>query len=113
MPHVCGVAEAVWCACLQGGAAQPLPPMLSVACSNGRTLQCTAVVMAVAPSIAHETIAFEPALPAARVDVVALTRRGHYSKFILRFPRAWWREKGCSGNVNWLQNHMWFFTVYI
>eukprot|EP00041_Stephanoeca_diplocostata_P037390 m.1411037 g.1411037 ORF g.1411037 m.1411037 type:complete len:654 (+) comp25028_c0_seq4:161-2122(+) len=82
-----------------GGAAQPLPPMLSVACSNGRTLQCTAVVMAVAPSIAHETIAFEPALPAARVDVVALTRRGHYSKFILRFPRAWWREKGCSGNA--------------
>lgn len=60
------------------------------------TVQCQRVVVAVPPSMCTR-IAFAPQLPAVRTQLQARVLMPCMSKFILRYPTAWWREQLMSG----------------
>jgi monoamine oxidase len=65
--------------------------------AQGR-ITCARVVVAVPPAIC-KTITFSPALPAARTRLHDEMPMGKATKCILAYDRAFWREKGLSGEA--------------
>jgi monoamine oxidase len=59
---------------------------------------CTRVIVAVPPAIC-KTITFVPALPEARMRLHDEMPMGKASKCVLAYERAFWREKGLSGEA--------------
>ncbi|GLS19404.1 monoamine oxidase [Labrys miyagiensis] len=69
------------------------------ACS--RTYQARHAILAVPPVMARK-IAFEPGLPPSLRGALAAWESGTVVKSFLRYPSAFWRRKGLSGSVLWL-----------
>lgn len=62
------------------------------------------VIVAVPPVMAGK-IAFDPPLPATIGHALAVWKSGVVVKALLRFSSAFWRERGLSGTVFWLDPH--------
>jgi len=93
--------------------AEPLGPALHLACPARAIRQDDAgvtvdhargairgryAVLAVPPGLSA-AIAFEPPLPPARAQLVQRTPMGSAIKHIFTYPRAFWRERGLSGEA--------------
>ncbi|EOD17190.1 monoamine oxidase [Emiliania huxleyi CCMP1516] len=75
----------------------PSGSLLGVECrGGGPTLRARAVVVALSPKVALESICFEPRLPERRRQLVGQLALG--AKFVLVYETAWWRGGGLSGS---------------
>lgn len=59
---------------------------------------CKRVIVATPPSVCNR-IRFHPTLPAVRRQLHARVLMPCMSKFVLRYPTAWWRDAGMSGEA--------------
>jgi monoamine oxidase len=66
--------------------------------ADGHTLRAGRVIVAVPPSLASR-IEWSPRLPAARETLLARTPMGATVKVLVGYERAFWRERGYSGEV--------------
>jgi monoamine oxidase len=64
---------------------------------GGRVHAGHAVVAIPPPRVAE--IAFTPALPGGRTELLERMRMGAYTKSIARYDRPWWRDQGLSGTA--------------
>lgn len=68
--------------------------------TDGGNIVARQVILAVPPT-ALETIAFEPALPDDLIRAARAYRRTDTFKFLIRYPQAFWRDRGQSGLCQW------------
>ncbi|WP_413988166.1 flavin monoamine oxidase family protein [Labrys okinawensis] len=68
---------------------------------RSRTYQARHAILAVPPVMVRK-IAFEPGLPPSLREALAAWESGTVVKSFLRYPSAFWRRKGLSGSVLWL-----------
>lgn len=66
----------------------------------GGSYEARSVLVAVPPMMASK-IVFSPPLPAALNAALGVWRSGMVIKVLVRYPRAFWRERGLSGMVMW------------
>ncbi len=59
-------------------------------------------VLVAVPPVAASRIGFEPELPAALRRALSVWKSGAVIKALVRYPRPFWRERGLSGMVSWL-----------
>ncbi|TGT33223.1 FAD-dependent oxidoreductase, partial [Mesorhizobium sp. M8A.F.Ca.ET.165.01.1.1] len=64
------------------------------------TVEARAVLVAASPVMASR-IAFSPPLPDALVAALGAWQGGTVIKIVVRYSRAFWRDKGLSGMVMW------------
>uniref|UniRef100_H3B1N0 Amine oxidase n=1 Tax=Latimeria chalumnae TaxID=7897 RepID=H3B1N0_LATCH len=62
------------------------------------TFSCKRVIVTCPPHLAAK-IHYEPSLPSKRESLTQNMPVGHYIKFIITYPTAFWREKGYSGEI--------------
>lgn len=67
-----------------------------VGTSNGYSFLAKKVILAL-PTNTYDYIRFSPPLPEAKRALVSRTLNGIYSKVILTYKSAWWRDLGLSG----------------
>ncbi|MDP3898549.1 MAG: FAD-dependent oxidoreductase, partial [Mesorhizobium sp.] len=70
------------------------------AVTAGGDIRAHAVIVALPPATAAR-LRFEPALPAPLARALSVWRSGAVIKLVLRYPTAFWRDKGLSGVVMW------------
>ncbi|MGP0225263.1 flavin monoamine oxidase family protein [Paenarthrobacter sp. NCHU4564] len=72
-----------------------------VVTAAGGRIQASAVVMAIPPSLAAESIAFNPSLASNANEVIRATPvwMGSTVKAVAVFERAFWREEGLAGSA--------------
>ncbi|SOC40436.1 monoamine oxidase [Rhizobium subbaraonis] len=68
----------------------------------GEALLSARHVVVAVPPVATSRIGFEPDLPAALRRALSVWRSGAVIKALVRYPRPFWRERGLSGMVSWL-----------
>lgn len=72
--------------------------------SAAGTIEALAVLIA-APPVMVSKLAFTPPLPAALEQALGVWQSGAIIKVLVRYPRAFWRERGLSGMVMWRDLH--------
>jgi monoamine oxidase len=67
--------------------------------ANGARLSAAHLVLALPPALALERITFTPGLPERVADLAAVTPvwMGAIAKVIVRYQRAFWRDRGLAG----------------
>ena len=82
--------------------------------SNGLTVQCSKVILAI-PTNVYDNIHFTPPLPPAKRAIVGGTKPGIYGKCILTYRTPWWKRKdinlvGSFYSVNGPINFSWEYS---
>jgi monoamine oxidase len=72
----------------------------AVIVAEGGELRARAVLVALPPSMAAR-LTFEPVLPTPLARALSVWKSGAVIKLVLRYPSAFWRDKGLSGVVMW------------
>ncbi|KAH6980626.1 hypothetical protein BKA56DRAFT_485594 [Ilyonectria sp. MPI-CAGE-AT-0026] len=67
-----------------------------VTTQNGYVVDCSKVIIT-APATTWDNIAFTPPLPAKKRDIFAASQAGYYTKMVLTYREAWWKELGLLG----------------
>lgn len=70
--------------------------------ANGLDIECKKIIIAI-PTNTYDDISFTPPLPKDKRALVSRTMPGHYSKCILSYKRAWWKDLGLVGNFSSFQ----------
>ena len=68
--------------------------------TEGGDTRARAVLVALPPSMAAR-LSYEPALPQPLARALSVWKSGAVIKLVLRYPSAFWRDKGLSGVVMW------------
>ncbi|MER9415061.1 flavin monoamine oxidase family protein [Mesorhizobium sp. M0306] len=72
--------------------------------SPAGAIEARAVLVAVPPMMASK-LDFVPPLPAALERALGVWRSGAVIKILVRYPKAFWRDRGLSGMVMWRDPH--------
>ncbi|MER9331680.1 flavin monoamine oxidase family protein [Mesorhizobium sp. M0488] len=72
--------------------------------SAAGTIEALTVLIA-APPVMVSKLAFSPPLPAALEQALGVWQSGAIIKVLVRYPKAFWRERGLSGMVMWRDLH--------
>ncbi|MER9655896.1 flavin monoamine oxidase family protein [Mesorhizobium sp. M0152] len=72
--------------------------------SAAGTIEALTVLIA-APPVMVSKLAFTPPLPAALEQALGVWQSGAIIKVLVRYPKAFWRERGLSGMVMWRDLH--------
>ena len=68
--------------------------------TDGGVLAADAALVAAPPTMASR-IGYAPALPPALANALGAWRSGTVIKVLVRYDRAFWRDRGLSGMVMW------------
>ena len=71
---------------------------VTLTCRNGDTVRARRVVVAIPPALAGR-IDYDPLLPARRDQLTQRFPMGSTVKLLCRYPEAFWRDRGYSGEV--------------